>query len=186
MKSGGLIFLTILLCYNLCPAQTESEIDSLLSRIAETKNSKEITKTEPARKIIAFGKNALQIIAGFFTDSTQTKVKSECQERYLAKGEVAIILADQIEFMPYAKLTDVQNCLLSFCEDNPNLIEYYLWAIKTDGIHNFQKRYVDWLNSEKHKSYKPLFVRLTEKEIERRERKKARKEKRKKRQTERK
>ncbi len=42
----------------------------------------------------------------------------------------------------------------------------------------FSKKYIDWLNSEEHKSYKPLFVRMTEKEIEKRDKKKARKEKR--------
>ncbi|WP_417237463.1 hypothetical protein [Bizionia paragorgiae] len=184
MKKIAIILLTILLNLNLSFSQTESEIDSLLNGISETENSKEITKTEEAKKIIAFGKNSLITLAEFFTDSTLIKVKSECQERNLTKGEIAIIMADQIEFMPYGTLMGIQNCLLTFCENNPNLVEYYFWAIKRDGVENFQKKYVDWLKSDEHKEYTPLFVRKTEKEIEKQEKKKARKEKRDKRRAE--
>jgi len=176
MKIIALLFLTIFLNLNLCFSQTRSEIDSLLNGILETKNFKEITKNEHAKKIISFGENSLITLAEFFTDSTLTKVKSECQERNLKKGEIAIIMADQIEFMPYGTLTGIQNCLLSFCENNPNLIEYYLWAIKRDGVEKFQNKYIDWLKSEEHKNYSPLFVRMTEKEIEKQAKKKARKE----------
>ncbi|AFM04731.1 hypothetical protein Fleli_2359 [Bernardetia litoralis DSM 6794] len=184
MKKTILTFLIIILNLNLSFSQTKSEIDSLLNGISETENSKEITKSEQAKKIIAFGENSLTTLAEFFTDSTETKVKSECQERNLTKGEIAIIMADQIEFMPYGTLTGIQNCLLTFCKNNPNLVEYYFWAIKRDGVQNFQKKYIDWLKSDEHKKYTPLFVRKTEKEIEKQEKKKARKEKREKRRAE--
>ncbi|MFX1621386.1 hypothetical protein JZ972_11070, partial [Riemerella anatipestifer] len=78
--------------------------------------------------------------ADFFTNSTLTNVKSECQKRNLTKGEIAIIIADQIEKMPYALLTGVQNCLLEFCENNPNWIEYYFGWIKNDGIERFKEK----------------------------------------------
>ena len=70
MKKIGLILLTILLNFNLSFSQTESEIDLLLNGISETESSKEITKTEQAKKIIAFGENSLTTLAEFFTDST--------------------------------------------------------------------------------------------------------------------
>ncbi len=132
---------------NLGLAQTKSEIDSLLNGISITENSKGIAKTEQAEKIIAYGQNALPILAELFTDSTLTKVKSECQERNLTKGELAIIVADRIELMPYFTLTGVQNCLVSFCEENQNFIEYYIWKISQDGLENFQRKYMDWLVS---------------------------------------
>lgn len=87
MKKTVLVLLTILLNVNISYTQAESEIDSLLTRISEIDNSKEITNTEHARKIVALGENSLLILAEFFTDLTQTKVKSECQERYLTKGD---------------------------------------------------------------------------------------------------
>tara|TARA_Y100000815_G_scaffold273595_1_gene305256 strand:- start:218 stop:652 length:435 start_codon:yes stop_codon:yes gene_type:complete len=139
MKKLTFTFLIIFVNLNLAFSQTKSEIDSLLNGISTIENSKEISKTEQARKIISFEQNSLTTLAIFFTDSTMTKVKSECQERNLTKGEIAIIMADQVEFMPYGTLTGIQNCLLTFCENNPNLVEYYLWAIKRDGVENFQK-----------------------------------------------
>ena len=152
MKKNGLILLTILLNLNLSFSQTESEIDLLLNGISETENSKEIIKTEQAKKIIAFGENSLKTLAEFFTDSTLTKVKSECQERNLTKGEIAIIIADRIEGMPYFIVTGVQNCTMEFCENNPNLIEYYLPWIEKDGGKSFKEKYIYWLASYDRKS----------------------------------
>ena len=148
MKKIGIIFLTLLLNLNLSFSQTKSEINSLLNGIVETENSKGIIKTEQAKKIIAFGEKSLPILAEFFTDSTQTRIKSECHSRNLIKGEIAIIMADQIDRMPYALLTGVQNCLLEFCKDNPNLIEYYLPWINRDGFLNFKEKYISWLSGE--------------------------------------
>jgi hypothetical protein len=145
MKKIRLIIIISILNLNFGLAQTESELDTLLNGIAKTENSKGITKTEQAEKIITYGEKSLLILAKFFTDQTLTNVKSECQERNLTKGEIAIIMADQIQRMPYAKLTGIQNCLLTFCENNPNLIEYYLWAIKRDGTEKFQEKYRDWI-----------------------------------------
>ena len=148
MKNIRIIILISVLNLNLGLAQTESEIGSLLNGIAETENSVEITKTKQAEKIIAFGEKYLPILSEFFTDSTLTKVKSECQKRNLTKGEIAIIMANRIEIMPYGRLTGVQNCLAEFCENNPNWIEYYFPWIRKDGTENFKNKYTDWLYSE--------------------------------------
>ena len=145
MKKTRFIILISILNLNLGLAQTVSEIDSLLIGIAETENSKRINKTWQAEKIIAFGENSLLILAEFFTDQTLTKVKSECQERNLTKGEIAIIMADHIQRMPYFKLTGIQNCLLTYCENNPNRVEYYLWANKRDEIEKFKEKYKAWI-----------------------------------------
>ena len=88
------------------------------------------------------------MLSDFFSDSILTQVKSECNERSLNKGEIAIILADHIDRMPYALLTGVQNCLLEFCEDNPNLVEYYLPSIHQFGLLKFQEAYINWLTGD--------------------------------------
>ena len=148
MKKIGIIFLTLLMNLNLSFSQTKTEIDTLLTEISKTENSKDIIKTEQAEKIIASGEKSLLILSEFFTDSTLTKVKSECNNRNLTKGEIAIIIADRIESMPYFTVTRIQNCTLTFCENNPNRIEYYF------GINNylnneiFKERYVEWLFSD--------------------------------------
>lgn len=140
-----------LICFlsqNFGFAQSKSEIDYLLNEISETKDSKEITKTSQALEIITYGEKILPILTEFFIDSTPTSVKSECQNRNLTKGEIAIILADKMEWMPYFALTGMQNCLLEFCENNPNLIEYYLDWINRDGVLNFKNKYISWLSKD--------------------------------------
>lgn len=182
MKKTGLILLTILLNLNLCFSQTEFEIHFLIDRISETENSKKNIKTEQAKKIIAFGENALATLAKFFTDSTLTKVKSECQEQNLTKGDIAIIMADRIERMPYFTLTGIQNCLNTYCENNPNLIEYYLSANKRDETEKFKGKYLAWLESNDRIEWTPLLDYKSKKE----RKKEIRKRKRKKRKTQKK
>lgn len=154
MKKTRSIFLLLLLTLYLSFSQTKPEIDSLLVEIAKTKNSKEIIKSKQAKKIMAFGEEALPVLTEFYTDTTLTKVKSECLDRNLTKGELAIIIADQIDRMPYALLTGVRNCLLEFCKDNSNLIEYYFPWINRDGFPKFKEKYINWLSKEWIKSAK--------------------------------
>lgn len=151
MKKIRLIISFLLLNISFVLAQTKTEMDSLLNIIGEIENSKHISKTEETQKIIEIGANSLIILADFFTDQTKTNVYSDCQNRTLIKGEIAIIIADRIEGMPFAKLTGVQNCLLEFCKDNPNLIEYYFpWIAKDEAI-TFKQKYTEWLNSKERK-----------------------------------
>ena len=156
-------------------SQSKSDIESLLDGISKIENSKEITKTEQAEKLIEYGWRILPTLAEFFTDDTQTEVISECVERKLLKGEIAIIMADRIEMMPYFPLTGIQNCLMIFCEKNPNLVEYYLWYIKRDGIEQFQEKYLKWLSSDDRIDWTPMFNYKSKKErkIMMREREKA-------------
>jgi hypothetical protein len=147
MKKIGLILLTILLNLNLSFSQTDSEINSLLNGISKTENSIGIIKTKQAEKIMAFGEKSLPILAEFFTDSTLTEIKSECHNRNITKGELAIIIADRIKGMPFALLTGVQNCTMEFCKNNPNLIEYYLPWIEKDNGKSFKEKYISWLKN---------------------------------------
>ncbi|WP_139959908.1 hypothetical protein [Flavicella sediminum] len=132
--------------------------------ISKIRNSKEITKTEQAAKLIGFGWRILPTLAEYFTDQTLTNIKSECQNRILNKGEVAIIVADRIEGMPYAKVTGIENCTLNFCENNANLIEYYLLFIQRDGIKKFQKNYLNWLVNNDRIEWIPLINYNSKKE----------------------
>lgn len=148
------LLLFLVLNTNSGVAQTKSEIEFLLTEIGEVENSKEIKEAIPAKKVISYGKDILPLLGEFIIDTSITKTWSDCNERYLTKGEIAIIIADQITFLPYAKLTNVQNCTFVICEDNPNLIEYYLWKIAQDGYLNFQQKYLNWLSEIKKKGKK--------------------------------
>jgi hypothetical protein len=153
MNPQTAILFFLILVSSLSFGQTAQQIDSLLSALTKTQNSKEISTEQEAIKIISYGKNVLPLLAEMFDDNTSTEIYSNCQNLNLTRGEVAIILADRIEYMPYAKLTNVQNCLMAFCENNPNLIEYYLYTIRRDNVKEFQGRYKDWLTSKDRRNW---------------------------------
>ena len=103
MKKIRLTLIFGILISNFGFSQSKSEIENLLNGISKIENSKEITKTEQAQKLIKYSWRILPTLAEFFTDQTLTNIKSECQDRILKKGELAIILADRIEGMPEFK-----------------------------------------------------------------------------------
>ena len=63
-----LLLITLVFIFKFGISQTKVKIDSLLNKIAETKNSKEITMTEEGQKLIKFGWKSLQIMAKYLTD----------------------------------------------------------------------------------------------------------------------
>lgn len=127
-------------------SQTKSEIEALVITIAKVENSKEISTTEETKNILLYGKKALPILSRFFTDREITNVYSDCAKRMLSKGEIAIIIADHIQRMPYFQLTGIQNCTLSHCEKNPNLVEYYFQFITEEKLSSFKNKYDEWLS----------------------------------------
>lgn len=175
MKKIRLALIIGIFISNFGFAQSKSDIGKLLSGISKIENSKEITKTEQSEKLIEYGWQILPTLAEFFTDQTQTNIKSECNDRILNKGEIAIIMADRIEGMPYATVTGIQNCTLTFCEQNANLVEYYLPFIERDGIEKFKEKYLSWLASDDRIDWTPLLTYETKNERRKiiRERKKS-------------
>lgn len=135
-------------------AQDQQEVDIRLDSLKEVRLSRNITTTSSAQYLVNMGDKILPILAASFSDSSATTIYSDCQEIYLTKGEIAIIIADQIEGMPYFHLTNIQNCLAEFCPDNPNRIEYYFRAIRTLGASDFQERYMGWLQGKGSKKNK--------------------------------
>ncbi|RYZ88146.1 MAG: hypothetical protein EOP04_10020 [Proteobacteria bacterium] len=145
MKTRLTILILCSICFQTLKAQTTAELSRLLDHIAGP--SKDISKTSAGAKMISLGPKILKPLSDIFTDTTQTKVYSECQSRYLTKADLAIILSDRIEMMPYAQVTGIQNCLFQFCPDNRNLIEYYLFAVRRKGYATFKADYLAWLKS---------------------------------------
>jgi hypothetical protein len=130
-------------------AQDQSTIESIITEISkEVDSSQSIIKNEHAKKIISYGVDVIPTLTELYTDSSPTKIYSSCLDRFLNKGEIAIILTDRIERMPYYIVTRIQNCTMDFCENNPNHIEYYFGYIQRDGLNLFKQRYVTWFNSK--------------------------------------
>lgn len=145
----------VLIVYvNFAYCQSKSEIEDLLIEVSKVPDSKDIIKNQSALKISDYHDEALNILPDFFTDDTKTNVYSKCLKRKLTKGELAIILCDRIEIIPYFELINMRNFALSFCKDNPNFVEPYLDIIKKQSVKKFQERYVQWINSEERTSTK--------------------------------
>lgn len=153
MKKYITISVALTFFWQLGFSQSSNEINALLSATCTTRNSKDIIKSISAKKIIRYGNKILPVLANYFRDTTVTDVISDCQGRTLNKGEVAMILADRVEMMPYSNLTGIQNCTLTFCGGNPNFIEFYLWAIKRNGVELFFRNYSAWLTSNNRKKW---------------------------------
>ena len=140
----ALVFLTAFSLTTL--AQTKSDIERFLSNLSG--QSEDLTKDYSVIKMLDNGEKLLPALSKQFMDSTVSMVFSKCMGRYLTRGEVAMVLADRIETMPYFTLTGLQNCLMQSCENNPNFVEYYLDFIKLRGTTaTVQERYNEWLNS---------------------------------------
>lgn len=157
MKKEIIVVVILFLSINNGFAQSISKIDSLLQEITTIKDSKKIINTKQAIQIIDLGDPALVVLSELFTDTTPTQIHSECRDRTLTKGEIAIILADKILPMPYAILIGVQNCLATYCDNNPNRVEYYLDAFQGKEMITFQKTYQEWLTSDHKKEWTSLF-----------------------------
>ncbi|MBC7949669.1 MAG: hypothetical protein H7Y42_17415 [Chitinophagaceae bacterium] len=144
------LFTTLLVINSSSFSQTHNRFDSLLSGISG--NSAEIINHQNAKTIMSYGVEALPTLATIFADGTITTIYSNCHNRLLKKGEIAIILADHIESIPYFSLIGLQNCMLESCPDNPNFVEYYLDFMARRGMHKtFARDYAFWLRSAERK-----------------------------------
>jgi len=148
------LLLLFLLIVNIgVNAQSNNEVEKLLLTIGkETKNSKAIISNKSAQKIMDYDIKVIPFLIHFFSNQVKTKTYSECQERNLTIGEIAIILVDRIEMMPYHTVTGIQNCMLSFCEDNENLIEYYFRWNDDKSLLEFIRKYKVWFSSKERES----------------------------------
>ncbi len=127
-------------------AQIGENVQRELNEILLIKNSKEISHSSSLATLKKkYGKSSLVYLAKFFDIPTKTNVYSDCHDRFLTKGEIAIIIADQIDRMPYFELTGIQNCTLTFCDGNTNLVEYYFSYLKS--YNEFQRKYYQYLKS---------------------------------------
>ncbi|SDL76988.1 hypothetical protein SAMN05421823_10869 [Catalinimonas alkaloidigena] len=157
MRTFLLLFIIAFLKLPVVFAQEDTQVVALLNRLAQADNSKRLNDALQGEEITISKEKLLPAFARRFTDSTLTEVKSDCLGRVLSIGELAIIAADRLEMMPYSQLTGVQNCLLSFCDENPNFIEYYLNVIKEAGTSSFQEKYFEWLQSDGRKEWWPSY-----------------------------
>ncbi|MBC8757406.1 hypothetical protein H2O64_22240 [Kordia sp. YSTF-M3] len=129
-------------------SQSPAQVKVLLDKITTVTNSKNIIKSKEAKKLISYNKRILLLLSFNFADDTKTSVVSDCLDRKLTRGEIAMIIADHIDRMPYFQLTGVQNCTVTFCVENPNFIEYYFWWLKTSSEKViFRNKYITYIGN---------------------------------------
>lgn len=126
-------------------AQSSNPIESLMQEIMLGVDSSQHIAYHPAAlQVIAYGEVALPVLLEHFADERPIAIYSDCLRRTLNQGELAMILAERIALMPYYQLTGIQNCLLEFCPNNDNLIEYYFDWIAENRT-QFIQRYTIWM-----------------------------------------
>lgn len=146
-------FLLLTTCRLQTAAQAQCDISTVLSGLSCP--SAQVTTDSSVIPLLAKGDTLLSLLAEHFTDYSVSRVYSACTKRFLTRGELAMILADKIEGMPYYLLTGFENCLLDQCPDNPNRVEYYLPYIRSRGITRLlQQRYREWLAGPERRKYR--------------------------------
>ena len=148
MRTTLIILVYLIVGYN-SNSQSHVQLDSLLSQFQG--KSSAISESQHGKLVYSLGRKSLRELASFFSDTSVSKVFSTCNNRNLTKGEIAMVMADHIEMMPYQLLTGLQNCILIFCEENLNRIEYYFSAIEAMGRPKFTSNYLAWLSSKRRK-----------------------------------
>lgn len=80
-------------------------------------------------------------------------VYSQCKSRHLTYGEVTFIIMEHIEIIPSSLALGIQNCTHTYCNDNPNLIEYYFTYSDSYTYSNLFSSYRNYLFSKRRKEF---------------------------------
>ncbi|WP_018630943.1 hypothetical protein [Niabella aurantiaca] len=89
-------------------------MENLIAEADSIKNSKQLNRARQLATVNDYGPPSLFALAALFTNTGKTNIYSDCWKRSLTAGEVAMIFADHTERVPYATLTGMQNCTLTF------------------------------------------------------------------------
>ena len=124
-----------------------SLIQQLVDQKLTVTQSEHIIQDPLSKKIIEGSEKNLFQLANLFSNNTETTIFSKCHNRKITIGEVAIVLADKIEGIPYFVVFRIQNCTMSSCDNNPNFVEYYF----SSHLRTLQakERYINWLLFDK-------------------------------------
>jgi hypothetical protein len=94
--------------------------------------------------ILAQDTFAIPSLVNLLTDTTRSKVKKYDSNTYYKKGDLALILINYIEWIPFATLTQSQWCLCCDCGNLPSGFMEYFGANR----YEFQKKYRYYYASE--------------------------------------
>lgn len=125
--------------------QEEFEIKRIINLLAKQKIASSLIFHSPqGKQIIDKGEKVLPYLQFSFADTVTSRVYSLANNRYLKRGEIAILIAGSIKTIPIAYVVGVQQCIRPFDFN----IEHYLWKIEKDPKY-FNERYKEWIQEEK-------------------------------------
>lgn len=128
---------------------SDANFRELLQSIdSATTNSKSITDNSIANSIQERGRPMLPLLMKHLSDTTETCIYSDCIGRNLRLGEVVFTILESVDGIPYFLITGIENCTLTFCDDNPNGIEYYFPAeFDSKRLSRYASNYEEWYYS---------------------------------------
>lgn len=149
-----------------CSAQETSHLVAEFNRIEtircdylKRQGSSKMISDKAFSYILAKDTFAIPTLIDLLSDTSPSKVKKDSTS-YYKKGDLAAIIINQIEFMPFAKLTQSQWCICCDCGGLPSDFLNFLDSHRLE----FQKNYKAYFKSqERQKSPKPSSKRTSKK-----------------------
>lgn len=127
-----------------CYAQTETELKTLFYAIKNIPYSSNSFKDSSYSKILKHGTAAIPTLINLLTDTTITSINNKCSNQNCRQGDIAFFLINNIEFVPYSKLTATQWCIVGNCGSIPDgFFEYFNKNRK-----EFQQQYLSYFYSK--------------------------------------
>ncbi len=148
----ALALLLFSLSFGLDGQDSSTPVCDCLARLEQELDSKEIKDHPCLGRIIGQVEDPLLLINDL-DNVDSSLVYSHCKSRYLTFGEVALIVMERIEHIPYATALGIQNCTHAHCEDNLNLIEYFFSYWDDFTYDNLFDEYRDYLHSSRRQEF---------------------------------
>ncbi len=151
MKAFTIILLLQVLSCQVYAQVSDNSIDKLFNAVTspphciivrrDSSINKEVTIDSLYLNIIKDGKSAVPYLIRQLIDTTDTKIFSQFLKRYLKRSDLALLLINDIEHIPFAKITRMQWCICCDCINFP--VDFF--------------QYFDKNRIEFHKNYREYF-----------------------------
>ena len=162
MRISFFILITLLLANSTTNGQNQNSINRMIAMVKSVP-SKYVTVFADKRDANKFDQKedvwygvikhydtlAIKFLINLITDTTNTKIQNACTKEKYKIGDLAVLLINDIEQMPYATVTRSQWCLWSMCGILP---EGFISYINLDR-QKFKIAYEEYYHSKMRRSF---------------------------------
>lgn len=135
MKELAIVFLFSIFSFQITGQQINKYLDIQFMQITNPPHCVkvyqdtliiEITKIDSAyNKILRFKNKAIPYLISKLPDTTRTNIYSQLFKKNLKQGDLALILINDIEWIPFSSITKIQWCICCDCFNFPvDFFEY--------------------------------------------------------------